>query len=71
MWFNMVEPHKWRSIEMVEIPAKVWRKMTVPEILRSLDVAVDVLEKKQIDKDWLKLLLNIGSRCIQIVEEKL
>ncbi|MEM1540819.1 MAG: hypothetical protein QXJ07_05505 [Candidatus Bathyarchaeia archaeon] len=41
---------------MGEITAKVWREMSVPEILRSLDVAVDVLEKKQIDKDWLKLL---------------
>jgi len=55
---------------MGEINAKVWREMSTADILKSLDTAVNVLEKRQIDKDWLKLLLDVGLRCIQIVNEQ-
>ena len=55
---------------MVEVNAKVWREMSTAEILKSLDVAVNVLEKRTIDEDWLKLLLDVGLRCIQVVNEQ-
>ncbi|MBS7635757.1 hypothetical protein KEJ37_00185 [Candidatus Bathyarchaeota archaeon] len=55
---------------MDEVNAKVWREMSTASILKSLDVAVNVLEKRQIDEDWLKLLLDVGLRCIEIVNEQ-
>jgi len=60
---------------MKVVNAETWRGMTSAEIIASLDIAVRVLEEKQkrrpIDKDWLKLLHDIGIRCIQIVDEQL
>jgi len=55
---------------MSEINAKVWREMSTAEVLKSLDVAISVLEKREIDKEWLKLLLDVGLRCIQLVNEQ-
>ena len=59
----------------MKIEARVWREMTCAEIITNLDIAVRVLEEKQkkrpIDKDWLKLLHDVGIRCIQIVDEQL
>lgn len=55
---------------MDEVNAKDWREMSTPDILKSLDTALSVLEKRQIDVDWLKLLLDVGLRCIEIVNEQ-
>jgi len=55
---------------MPKIEAKVWREMTTAEIIASMDIAVQVLKSREIDVDWQKLLLDIGARIIEIVNEE-
>ncbi len=56
---------------MPKIEAKVWREMTTAEIIASMDIAVQVLKSREIDVDWQKLLLDIGARIIEIVNERM
>jgi hypothetical protein len=49
-----------------------WREMKTPELIKSLDIAVSVLEERRehID-DWARLLLDIATRIIVVANERL
>jgi hypothetical protein len=52
------------------IYAKTWSGMPTADIVASLDIALNVLEEREIDADLLRVLLDVGIRCLQIVEEQ-
>jgi len=47
------------------ITAKQWREMSTPDIIASLDTAMEVLRKRKIDEEWMDLLLDITKRIIE------
>lgn len=46
------------------ITASEWREMSTPNIISSMDTAVEVLLKRKVDREWMKLLLDIASRIM-------
>jgi len=40
---------------MDSITAKQWREMSTPDIIASLDTAIEVLRKRNIDEEWMGL----------------
>jgi hypothetical protein len=44
--------------------------MSTADIVASLDIALNVLEEREIGADLLRVLLDVGIRCLQIVEEQ-
>ena len=48
------------------ITAKQWREMSTPDIIASMDTAMEVLRKRKIDEEWMDLLLDIAKRIIEI-----
>jgi len=55
---------------MDSITAKEWREMSTPNIIASMDVAVEVLLKRKIDRDWLPLVLDVAKRLIEKASEE-
>jgi hypothetical protein len=55
------------------IDGAVWREMNIPELIKSLDIAVSVLEERheRVDQDWARLLLDIATRIIIVANERL
>jgi hypothetical protein len=55
------------------IDGAVWREMKTPELIKSLDIAVSVLEERRerVDQDWARLLLDIATRIIVVANERL
>ena len=51
---------------MDSITAKQWREMSTPDIIASLDTAIEVLRKRNIDEEWMGLLLDIARRILEI-----
>ena len=51
---------------MDSITAKQWREMSTPDIIASMDTAMEVLRKRKIDEEWMDLLLDIAKRIIEI-----
>ena len=47
------------------ITAKQWREMSTPDIIASMDTAMEVLRKRKIDEEWMDLLLDITKRIIE------
>jgi len=47
------------------ITAKQWREMSTPDIIASMDTAMEVLRKRKIDEEWMDLLLDIAKRIIE------
>jgi len=56
-----------RGAVLDSITAKQWREMSTPDIIASLDTAVEVLRNRKIDEEWVDLLLDIAKRIIEIV----
>jgi len=52
------------------IPAKQWREMSTPDIIASMDTAMEVLRNRKIDEEWIDLLLDIAKRIIERVLER-
>jgi hypothetical protein len=55
------------------IDGVVWREMKTPELIKSLDITVSVLEERceRVDQDWTRLLLDIATRIIIVANERL
>jgi hypothetical protein len=55
------------------VDGAVWREMKTPELIKSLDIAVSVLEERRerVDQDWARLLLDIATRIIVVANERL
>jgi hypothetical protein len=55
------------------VDGAVWREMNTPELIKSLDIAVSVLEERRerVDQDWARLLLDIATRIIIVANERL
>jgi hypothetical protein len=51
---------------MDSITAKQWREMSTPDIIASMDTAIEVLRKRNIDEEWMSLLLDIAKRILEI-----
>jgi len=56
-----------RGAVLDSITARQWREMSTPDIIASLDTAVEVLRNRKIDEEWVDLLLDIAKRIIEIV----
>jgi len=52
------------------ITAKQWREMSTPDIIASMDTAMEVLLKRKVDEEWLDLLLDIAKRILEKAIEK-
>jgi hypothetical protein len=52
------------------ITAKEWREMSTPDIIASIDTAMEVLLKRRVDKDWMDLLLDVAKRILEKAVEK-
>jgi hypothetical protein len=50
---------------MDSIMAKQWREMSTPNIIKSLDTAMEVLRNRKIDEDWMDLLLDIAKGLLR------
>ena len=44
--------------------------MSTPDIIASMDIAMEVLLKRRVDKDWMDLLLDVAKRIIEKAIEK-
>jgi hypothetical protein len=55
------------------VDGAIWMEMKTPELIKSLDIAVSVLEERRehVDQDWARLLFDIATRIIIVVNERL
>jgi hypothetical protein len=44
--------------------------MSTPNIIASMDTAMEVLRERKIDEDWIDLLLDIAKRILEKAIEK-
>jgi hypothetical protein len=44
--------------------------MSTPDIIASMDTAMEVLLKRKVDEEWLDLLLDIAKRILEKAIEK-